>query len=89
MRAEESKLRETMRKESKVKRTKEKGASKGLTGGYLEDGEDEDESDDDATVSIAKIKNKYKSGGPASLKGTLCPGGSDPFYIVTYFLDTR
>jgi len=68
MRAEESKLRETMRKESKVKRTKEKGASKGLSGGYLEDGEDEDESDDDATVSIAKIKNKYKSGGPASLK---------------------
>jgi len=68
LKTEESKLRESIRKDVKVKRTKEKGATKGLSGSYLEDGgdEDEDSDDDDATVSIAKIKNKYKSGGAAA-----------------------
>jgi len=61
LKAEESKLRESIRKDVKVKRTKEKGATKGLSGTYLEDGDDDD-SEDDATISIAKIKNKYKSG---------------------------
>jgi RNA polymerase-associated protein LEO1 len=60
MKQEESRLREAMRRVSKVNRTKEKGASKGLSENYLEDGDD---SDDDASVSIAKIKNKYKPGG--------------------------
>jgi len=65
MKFEESRLREAMRSASKVKRTKEKGGTKGLSENYLEDGDD---SDDDASVSIAKIKNKYKSGGAAQQK---------------------
>jgi len=63
MKTEESRLREAMRKDSKVKRTREKGATKGLSGNYLEDGEEDDDSEDDTTVSIAKIKNKYRPGG--------------------------
>ena len=39
--------------------TKEKGASKGLSGGYLEDGED---SGDENSYSIAAIKAKFKGG---------------------------
>jgi len=65
LKAEESKLRETIKKDVKVKRAKEKGATKGLTGNYLEDGDDDDDSEDDATISIAKIKNKYKSNNAA------------------------
>ena len=38
---------------------KEKGANKGLSGGYLEDGED---SGDENSYSIAAIKAKFKSG---------------------------
>ena len=38
---------------------KEKGANKGLSGGYLEDGDD---SGDENSYSIAAIKAKYKSG---------------------------
>lgn len=66
MKKEEVKLREAMRKDSKQKRVKEKGATKGLTGNYLEDGESD--TDDEATVSIAKIKNKYKAGGAQQAK---------------------
>ena len=43
-----------------MSQAKEKGARKGLSGGYLEDGED---SGDEAAFSIAAIKAKYKSGG--------------------------
>lgn len=44
-----------MRKDSKVKRMREKVTGRGLTTGYLEGG-DSDEED----ISIAAIKNKYK-----------------------------
>ena len=33
---------------------------------------------DDTTITIVKIKNKYKSGGPASLKG------EKPFLFSVY-----
>merc|ERR1719330_2096088 len=59
MKAEEGKLRESLRKDAIKKRSKEKGASKGITTGYLED----DDSDNDAAFSINAIKNKYKKGG--------------------------
>ena len=52
---EEEKLRADMRKDSKVKRMREKVTGRGLTTGYLEGG-DSDEED----ISIAAIKNKYK-----------------------------
>lgn len=57
---EEQGLREAMRRDANKKRVREKGATKGLSGGYLEDGDD---SDNDAAFSIAAIKAKYKSGG--------------------------
>jgi hypothetical protein len=52
---EEQKLRADMRRDSKVKRMREKAPGRGLTAGYLE-GADSDEED----ISIAAIKNKYK-----------------------------
>jgi len=60
MKKEEQGLREAMRRDANKKRNREKGSSKGLSGGYLED---EDDDDDDAAISIAAIKAKYKSGG--------------------------
>jgi len=60
MKKEEQGLREAMRRDANKKRVREKGSSKGLSGGYLEDGDD---SDNDAAFSIAAIKAKYKSGG--------------------------
>jgi hypothetical protein len=44
-----------MRRDSKVKRLREKVTNRGLSAGYLE-GADSDEED----ISIAAIKNKYK-----------------------------
>ena len=55
MKEEEEKLRADMRRDSKVKRLREKATSRGLSTGYLE-GADSDEED----ISIAAIKNKYK-----------------------------
>jgi len=60
MKKEEQGLREAMRRDANKKRVREKGSSKGLSGGYLEDGDD---SDNDAAFSIAAIKAKYKPGG--------------------------
>merc|ERR1712172_144267 len=53
---EEERLRSDLRKESMVKRTKERGQHSRLSSGYLEGGD----SDDEGGVSIAAIKNKYK-----------------------------
>merc|ERR1739844_433778 len=54
---EEERLRSDLRKESMVKRVKERGQHSRLSSGYLEGGDD---SDDEGGVSIAAIKNKYK-----------------------------
>nr|CAD7435102.1 unnamed protein product [Timema monikensis] len=55
-----------MRRESKQKRVKERGASRGLSAGYLEpDHRDEEGSEDEGAISLAAIKNKYKKGGSA------------------------
>nr|CAD7198435.1 unnamed protein product [Timema douglasi] len=63
---EEERLRASMRRESKQKRVKERGASRGLSAGYLEpDHRDEEGSEDEGAISLAAIKNKYKKGGPA------------------------
>ena len=53
---EEERLRSDLRKESMVKRVKERGQSSRLSSGYLEGGD----SDDEGGVSLAAIKNKYK-----------------------------
>lgn len=47
-----------MRRQNKQKRVKERAPAKGLTKGYLE-GEEEEE--DDGSFSISAIKNKVKS----------------------------
>lgn len=60
---EEEKLRADMRRDSKVKRMREKVTGRGLTTGYLEGG-DSDEED----ISIAAIKNKYKKNKKGGLK---------------------
>jgi RNA polymerase-associated protein LEO1 len=52
---EEEKLRADMRRDSKVKRMREKAPGRGLTTGYLEGGDSDEEG-----ISIAAIKNKYK-----------------------------
>merc|ERR1719508_330752 len=64
MKAEEGKLRESLRKDAIKKRAREKGASKGITSGYLED----DDSDNDAAFSIRQIKEKYGKKVPEKKK---------------------
>jgi len=60
IRKEEQDLRMSMRTVSSKNRSKEKGARKGLSGGYLEEGGDD--SGDDAAFDIAAIKAKFKHG---------------------------
>merc|ERR1711915_335411 len=60
IRKEEQGLRMAMKSVSSKNRAKEKGAKGGLTGKFLEDGDD---SGDEAAFSIAAIKAKYKTGG--------------------------
>jgi len=74
MKKEEQGLREAMRRDANKKRVREKGSSKGLSGGYLEDGDD---SDNDAAFSIAAIKAKYKSGGAQPKKKPIYSSDDD------------
>ena len=53
---EEERLRSDLRKESMVKRVKERGQHSRLSSGYLEGGD----SDDEGGVSLNAIKNKFK-----------------------------
>jgi len=53
---EEERLRMSLRKESMVKRVKERGQHSRLSSGYLEGGD----SDDEGGVSLNAIKNKFK-----------------------------
>ncbi|XP_050526264.1 another transcription unit protein [Daktulosphaira vitifoliae] len=55
---EEEKLRQSMRKETKVKRARERGATSNLSSSYLEP-EREDGSDDENAISLSAIKNKF------------------------------
>merc|ERR1719319_1618544 len=73
MKAEEGKLREAVRKDAMKKRSKEKGAAKGITTGYLED----DDSDNDAAFSISAIKNKYGKGAAQKEKKPIYSSDSD------------
>eukprot|EP00092_Neocalanus_flemingeri_P095220 GFUD01121135.1.p1 GENE.GFUD01121135.1~~GFUD01121135.1.p1 ORF type:complete len:615 (-),score=221.68 GFUD01121135.1:41-1885(-) len=74
MKKEEQALRDAMRKDATKKRVREKGSSKGLSGGYLEDGDD---SDNDAAFSIAAIKAKYKTGGAQPKKKPIYSSDDD------------
>ncbi|XP_040563641.1 uncharacterized protein Atu [Lepeophtheirus salmonis] len=56
MKEEEERLRASLRRDNKQRRVKERSTSKGLSGGFLEDGSDEE------GVSLSAIKNKYKKG---------------------------
>lgn len=47
-----------MRKETKVKRARERGANSSLSSSYLEP-EREDGSDDENAISLSAIKNKF------------------------------
>jgi RNA polymerase-associated protein LEO1 len=59
---EEERLRASMRRESKQKRVRERGAGRGLSAGYLEpDNREEDGSEDEGAISLAAIKSKYKN----------------------------
>jgi Leo1-like protein. len=63
---EEEKLRQSLRKETKTKRTREKGASSRLSAGYLEG----DDDDDEGAISLSAIKNKYNAKkNPAGASG--------------------
>merc|ERR1719330_152644 len=64
MKNEEQKLRTAMKADQQKKRAREKGASKGITSGYLED----DDSDNDAAFSIKQIKEKYGKKVPEKKK---------------------
>ncbi|OQV12303.1 putative RNA polymerase-associated protein LEO1 [Hypsibius exemplaris] len=56
MKQEEDKLKATIKKETAQRRIKERHHNRGVTSGFLEGNEDEDE------TSIAAIKNAYKRG---------------------------
>ena len=53
---EEERLRADMRRDSKIKRVKERALHNRLSSGYLEGGD----SDNDESISLSAIKNKYK-----------------------------
>ena len=55
---EEERLRADLRRNSKMNRIREKASSRGLSKGYLEGGDSDEEG-----VSISAIKNRYKKGG--------------------------
>ncbi len=54
---EEERLRADVRRDSKMKRIKERAQSSRLSSGYLEGGDSDNE---DGAISLAAIKNKYK-----------------------------
>ena len=54
---EEERLRSDLRRDSKVKRVKERAGNSRLSSGYLEGG---DSDDGEGAISLAAIKNKYK-----------------------------
>lgn len=56
---EEGKLRASVRRENKQRRVRERASAKGLSNSYLDD----EYSDEDNSISIAAIKNRYKKGG--------------------------
>lgn len=58
---EEERLRASMRRESKVKRIKERSTKHGLSSGYLEGGEDD--SDEEEGLNALKNRYKQKKGG--------------------------
>jgi RNA polymerase-associated protein LEO1 len=71
---EEERLRASLRRESKQKRVRERGASRGLSTGYLEpDNREEEGSEDEGAISLAAIKNKYKNKAATS-RSELCTG---------------
>ena len=57
---EEERLRAAMRRDSKVKRIKERSTRHGLSSGYLEGGGGEEDSDEEEGVSLNALKNRYK-----------------------------
>ena len=61
---EEERLRADLRRNSKMNRVREKATSRGLSKGYLEGGDSDEEG-----FSISAIKNKYKKGGAAARQG--------------------
>ena len=59
---EEERLRASLRRESKQKRVRERGAGRGLSASYLEpDNREEDGSEEEGAISLAAIKSKYKN----------------------------
>lgn len=58
-----------MRKETKVKRARERGANSNLSSSYLEP-EREDGSDDENAISLSAIKNKFNKKSATKSK---CP----------------
>jgi len=59
---EEERLRASLRRESKQKRVRERGAGRGLSASYLEpDNREEEGSEEEGAISLAAIKSKYKN----------------------------
>lgn len=56
-----------MRKETKVKRARERGANSNISSSYLEP-EREDGSDDENAISLSAIKNKFNKKSTAKSK---------------------
>ena len=57
---EEERLRAHVRRDNQKRRLKERAQSRGLSGAYLDGGDDDDDEDEDGLTSISAIKNKYK-----------------------------
>ena len=82
---EEERLRADLRKDSKIKRVKERGAHRSLSGGYLEGGDSDEEG-----VSLAALKNKYKKnrGSKICLVKKFCESIlQDDLFVKTFFTE--
>ncbi|XP_074596597.1 RNA polymerase-associated protein LEO1-like [Brevipalpus obovatus] len=64
---EEDKLKASIRRENKAKRTRERAPYRAPTTQYLEDEYDDD--DDEGGISVEKIKNEYKNRRPTAKGG--------------------
>lgn len=59
---EEERLKASVKRESQQRRMREKAHGRGMSSSYLEGGYEDEDDEDDATISLSAIKKSYKQG---------------------------